>query len=75
MKGKFLTVGTGLVLIITLLNIAGWVESLEAKDMYKHCQKLYADEVFTDQEAADMDKACADKVFKNTGQIVNRGEL
>ena len=64
---KFLTVGTGLALILILLNIAGWVESLEAQDMYKHCQKLHADEVFTDQEAADMDKSCADKVFKQTG--------
>ena len=61
MKGKFLTVGTGLVLILSMYGIAGWIESLEARDKYRHCVFQHADEVFTDQQAHDMDVFCADK--------------
>lgn len=61
MKINYTLIFVGTLAIVGMYNLGGWIESLEARDRYRHCQTLNADAVTTDQQAHDMDLHCANK--------------
>ena len=55
---KFVTTGAAVLFIIALLNIAGWIESLESRDRARHCVFLNVDGATTDMEFQDLESRC-----------------
>ena len=56
---KFPTVGVGLIVIIGLLNIVGWIEWRETQDRWRHCVFLGLDSATTDMELEELSGNCA----------------
>jgi hypothetical protein len=58
-RNPFIPTGLAVLAIITLLNVAGWIESLESRDRYRHCVFQNLDSATTDMEISELHRACA----------------
>lgn len=68
-QNRFLTVGTGLLIILALYGIVGTLESTETRDRWRHCVFLNMDGATTDMELETVSGNCARQVgYERTGE-------
>jgi len=49
----------GVLIIVGIMNLVGWIESLESRDKYRHCISLNVDGAITDSDIEDLKRRCA----------------